>query len=112
MAQSNAFKFIHNDHKPQNKTPIYAQYKSEANARELCPHVLGYQAGGGTAVADERVLCYQLAYNGHPACWRCFETQYLDCNELPNQQPPKAHWKGPKYSKKQGSVQTVVDETP
>jgi len=112
MAHSNAFNFIHNDGKPQHKTPIYARYKGEANARELCPHVLGYQAGGGTAQGDERVLCYQLAYNGHPAGWRCFDTQDLDCDEPPKPQPPKTHWKGPKYSKKQGSVQTSVDETP
>jgi hypothetical protein len=75
MAQSAAFSFIQG--KPQSKTPIYAKFKAEPNQRELCPHVLGFQKGGGTAPNDERVLCYQLAYNGFTAGWRSFKVSDL-----------------------------------
>jgi hypothetical protein len=110
---SDAFKFIQG--KPQSKTPIYAKYNGEPDKRELCPHVLGY-AASGTNQSDERVLCYQLASTKYPApeypAWRCFIAANLAVDKPPKPQPPKTHWKGPGYSKTQGSVQNATDQTP
>ena len=110
MAHSDTFNFIQG--KPQSKTPIYAKFKAEPDQRELCPHVLGFQKGGGTAASDERVLCYQLAYGGFTAGWRSFKLSDLTVIKPPAPQPNRSDWQGPNYSHKQGSVQRSTDETP
>jgi hypothetical protein len=88
------------------KHPIFAKYKSEANKRKLCPHVLGYKKENSdeSQNVDERVLCYQLEGPAPNPGWRFFDLTLL---EIVEPGPPPSDWVTPgNYkSKWQNAVQ-------